>query len=55
MNEELKNLIAKTENPAGLARIFEHIADRLDGIVAERRRTSPECQKAEAGHDDGRA
>lgn len=51
MNEELKVLIDKTSNREGLARIFDHLADRLDAVVAERRHKAPERRHAEVPPD----
>lgn len=53
MSKEIENLIANTKNRDALARIFDHLADRLDAVVAERHRKSAE-RKADGGAD-GRA
>lgn len=51
MNEELKELIAKTKNPDALGRLLRYAADRLDEIVAERRREGAARKTAEVAPD----
>jgi len=51
MSKEIESLVAKTSNPDALARIFEHVAERVDDLVAERRRESAERRKANGGAD----
>lgn len=43
MNSEIKSLISKTTNRDGLARLFDHIAERLDAM---RREMFPKKMKA---------
>lgn len=54
MAPEIQNLIAKVKEPGKVARLLDHVANRLDEIVAERRRASTERRKVDDGGTDGR-